>query len=36
MMQGHGMMTAGVVLVAALLVILAVLGIIALVKYLRS
>lgn len=35
MMQGHGMMTTGVVLVAVL-VILALLGIIALVKYLRS
>lgn len=35
MIQGHGMMTTGVVLVAVL-VILALLGIIALVKYLRS
>lgn len=36
MMQGHGMMTGGMVLVTILLVVLAVLGIFALVKYLRS
>ena len=35
MMEGHGMMTTGVVLVA-LLVVVAVFGIIALLKYLRS
>lgn len=36
MMGGHGTMTTGFMLVTALLVVLAVLGIIALVKYLRS
>lgn len=35
-MHGHGMVTGGMALVTILLVILAVLGIIALVKYLRS
>ena len=35
-MQGHGMMMGGMALVTVLLVILAVLGILALVKYLRS
>ena len=36
MMEGHGMMMAGMVLVCVLLLALAVLGIAALVKYLRS
>lgn len=36
MMQGHGTMMGGMALVTVLLVVLAVLGIVALVKYLRS